>query len=197
MFELNNSHTSKSFHTAAEIGVTIRCHVIIYAVREFRRHTCPAVTVIQIASACRIGPVRNKGAEWNKRRRRPPGVAHRVFYIAAFANLDRTRRVGRGRIAIAGIDRETVTGPAYKDHFAIGIAGACVGKKPFGYAMIMIFTRWLDVRIVGIFPKVKSILAQCLNPPRAASTVRKVALRCRGDRAGTGARSTWIKFYAL
>jgi len=197
LFELNNSHTSKSFHTAAEIGVTIRCHVIIYAVREFRRHTCPAVTVIQIASACRIGPVRNKGAEWNKRRRRPPGVAHRVFYIAAFANLDRTRRVGRGRIAIAGIDRETVTGPAYKDHFAIGIAGACVGKKPFGYAMIMIFTRWLDVRIVGIFPKVKSILAQCLNPPRAASTVRKVALRCRGDGAGTGARSTRIKFDAL
>jgi len=63
--------------------------------------------------------------------------------------------------------------------------------------MIMIFTRWLDVRIVGIFPKVKSILAQCLNPPRAASTVRKVALRCRGDRAGASARSTRIKFDAL
>lgn len=188
MFELNNSHISKSFYTTAEIGVTICSHVVIYAVREFRRHAGPAVTVIQIASTCGIGPVRNKGAERNKRRRRPPGIGHRVFDIAAFANLDRTRQVGRGRIAIAGIDRETVTGPTYKDHFAIGIAGASVGKKPFGYAVIMIFTRWLHVRIVGIFPKVKSILAQCLNPPRAASTVRKVALRCRGDRAGTGAQ---------
>lgn len=197
MFELHNSHISKSFHTAAEIGVTICCYVVIYTVREFRRYACPAVTVIQIASACRIGPVRNKGAERNKRRRRPPGIGHRVFDIAAFTNLDRTSRVGRGRIAIAGIDRETVTGPTYKDHFAIGIAGACVGKKPFGYTMIMIFTRWLDVRIVRIFPKVETILAQCLNPPRAASTVRKVALRRRGDRAGTGARSTRIKFDAL